>query len=207
MQALRRCSGQARQAAGRRIFFDVSKYVHDVIYTPCKAEFPDVHFVELPGGSGREPNHRDFNCPIQWSDDLLDPTEIGGGHPAYLPQCVTNADYIINVGALKGYTTAGMTVYAKNHFGSFVAVPAPGGKTTQIPKNAGIHPHVATHDFTWPNPEQLFLKRAMGTYNVLVDLMGHEELGEKTMLYMIDGLYSSWMQNCLIAAPSFHEGL
>jgi hypothetical protein len=31
----------------------------------------------------------------------------------------------------------------------------------------------------------------MGTYNTLVDLMGHEQLGGKTMLFMIDGLYGA----------------
>jgi hypothetical protein len=31
----------------------------------------------------------------------------------------------------------------------------------------------------------------MGTYNSLVDLIGHKELGGKTVLYLIDGLYAS----------------
>ena len=31
----------------------------------------------------------------------------------------------------------------------------------------------------------------MGSYNALVDLMGHRQLGGKTMLYMLDGLYTA----------------
>jgi len=29
----------------------------------------------------------------------------------------------------------------------------------------------------------------VGSYNALVDLMGQQQLGGKTMLYMLDGLY------------------
>ena len=35
----------------------------------------------------------------------------------------------------------------------------------------------------------------MGTYNALVDLMGHEHLGNKTLLFMIDGLYGAVHQS------------
>jgi hypothetical protein len=37
--------------------------------------------------------------------------------------------------------------------------------------------------------------RKMGTYNPMVDLMGHRDLGGKTVLYLIDGLYASGEQN------------
>ncbi len=30
----------------------------------------------------------------------------------------------------------------------------------------------------------------MGSYNCLVDLIGHKHLGGKTLLYMVDGLYA-----------------
>ena len=33
--------------------------------------------------------------------------------------------------------------------------------------------------------------RPMGTYNALVDLMGHRHLGAKTLLFVIDGLYAT----------------
>ena len=38
-------------------------------------------------------------------------------------------------------------------------------------------------------------QRPMGTYNALVDLMGHKDLGGKTVLYLIDGLYVTPQQN------------
>ncbi len=37
--------------------------------------------------------------------------------------------------------------------------------------------------------------RPMGSANPLVDLMGHKDLGGKTMLYLVDGLYTTPQQN------------
>jgi hypothetical protein len=60
----------------------------------------------------------------------------------------------------------------KNHFGS-VHFPDKGG-WTPVP----LHPYVMR---TQP----------MGSYNALVDLIGHPHLGGKTMLYVLDGMYSA----------------
>ena len=65
-----------------------------------------------------------------------------------------------------------MTLIGKNHFGS-VHFPNDGGWVPRI-----LHPHVLR---TQP----------MGSYNCLVDLMGHRHLGGKTMLYVLDGLYTA----------------
>lgn len=180
--------------------FDASRYVPDVIFVRCRAEFPEVRFVDLAGGAGRETAQKDLACPIQWSDDLQDPTEVGGGNPAYLPTCVTQADYFINLANLKGHSLAGVTTCAKNHFGSFLADPSPGGSAQQVPKNAGIHPYVAVHEFGVGLPLWYFPQRPMGTYNALVDLMGHAHLGGKTVLYLIDGLYGANHQNDILQA-------
>jgi hypothetical protein len=65
---------------------------------------------------------------------------------------------------------AGVTLTAKNHFGS-VYFPDSGGFT--------------------PRPLHNFASRSRtaGSYNCLVDLIGHKQLGGKTLLYMLDGLY------------------
>lgn len=44
--------------------------------------------------------------------------------------------------------------------------------------------------------------RPMGSYNVLVDLMGHRDLGGKTILYMIDGLYAVASQGAQVGGQS-----
>jgi len=79
---------------------------------------------------------------------------------------------MINLALLRPHGMAGVTLNAKNHFGS-VHFPDNGG-WTPLP----LHPYVRR-------------TQAMGSYNALVDLMGHRHLGGKTVLYMLDGLYSA----------------
>jgi len=177
-------------------FYDACRFVPDQIYNRCHPEFPGTHFVDWIGGDGREQVTRDLQCPVLWSDDLQDPTEYYGteptGYPTYLPTCVSNADYIINLANLKGHRTAGITVCAKNNFGSICAGPDPGpGVDRCVPKYAGIHPYVVTHDTYYSIPTWQWARRDMGTYNPLVDLSSHQELGEKTLLFMIDALYAA----------------
>ena len=45
----------------------------------------------------------------------------------YLPTCVTQAEYMINVAGLKGHTMAGMTVCAKNHQGTILTADGSAG--------------------------------------------------------------------------------
>jgi hypothetical protein len=97
----------------------------------------------------------------------------GPGMPvAFLPEQVTEAKYMINIALLRPHGMAGVTLIGKNHFGS-VHFPDNGG-WTPVP----LHPYVMR---TQP----------MGSYNALVDLMGHRHLGGKTVLYMLDGLYTA----------------
>jgi hypothetical protein len=89
---------------------------------------------------------------------------------AYLPTCVTEAKYLINLALMRAHTMFGVTLCAKNHFG-----------TTYFPNDRG-----------WtPSPLHRYGNRTdlMGSYNCLVNLNGHEHLDGKTLLYMIDALY------------------
>ena len=95
---------------------------------------------------------------------------------AYLPQQVTAAKYLINMAILRPHSLAGITLQGKNHFGSI-----------HFPKNGGWSPAVLHSHVSVKNP--------MGTYNALVDLMGHGHLGGKTLLFMLDGLYATDYQN------------
>ena len=183
-------------------FYDATSQIPDAFYIPCKAEFPDVHLVEWAGGDGREQYVRDWSAEVIWSDDLQDPTEPFGGNDTYLPTCVTNADYFINLANLKAHSLAGITTCAKNYFGSICTDSdwgQPFGPERGAPKGAGIHPYIAVHDFAIGVPDWECYRRDMGTYNALVDLMGHDDLGEKTVLFMIDGLYAVNYQGCPVA--------
>ncbi|MDX2429371.1 MAG: DUF362 domain-containing protein, partial [Bacteroides sp.] len=156
-------------------FYDISRYIPDIIYLRCKEEFPDVHFIDGSGKNGREAFSLDTNTEISWSDTLVI------GEKTYLPSFVSEADYIISLANLKGHTLAGVTMCAKNHFGTYLSALKSNG-----PMDAGVHPFIATGD----NAPTFGTKRDMGTYNALVDIMGHKHLGEKTLLFVIDALYN-----------------
>jgi len=167
-------------------FYDVSRPVPGPLFDECRAEFPDVHFVDSSGGDGREKAQRDNAVRMHWSQPLT--LEPGGGNPAFLPACVTQAVYVINFASLRGHNLAGITLGAKNHFGTFLA---DGPNTGSSPMNAGVHPYVCVHDDFHFGGHWDFSKRVMGTYTPLVDLMGHRDLGNKTLLFLVDGLYAT----------------
>jgi hypothetical protein len=112
-----------------------------------------------------------------------------GGSRTYLPKCVTKAQYLINLAGLKAHRLAGATLCAKNHCGTILA-QLKNEPTMQSPQGANIHGFIAAKDYDH-GPEWQWTKRPMGSYNALVDLMGHRHLGEKTILFMIDGLYAA----------------
>jgi hypothetical protein len=83
------------------------------------------------------------------------------------------ADYLINTALLKPHVWGGISLTAKNHFGSqaretashlHYGLMAPQGG---VPTNGGYH-----------------------KYRVLVDLMGSKYLGQNTVLYLVDGLFA-----------------
>jgi len=163
-------------------FYDVSRYITASIYTPCKAAFPGVNFVDKAGNDGRIKCVTDLSCPVKWSQDLT--LETDGGNPTYLPTCVSQASYLINLANLKGHDLAGISLCSKNHFGSILSKSSPTSDSNPI--SAGVHPYVTVHQYDYWH----FPMREMGSYNALVDLMGHKDLGMKTLLFLVDGLYA-----------------
>jgi hypothetical protein len=79
---------------------------------------------------------------------------------------------MINLALLRAHGLAGVTLIGKNHFGSI-----------HFPNDGGWTPRPLHNDVSRALP--------MGSYNALVDLVGHRHLGGKTMLFMLDGLYSA----------------
>lgn len=114
-----------------------------------------IHFV------GRGEGVADTNAPINWSYSF-------SGAVNYLPTCVTEAEYLINMANLKGHSY-GITLCAKNHFGSFI-----NGNAMRPPEGANLH--------------QWLTKNEMEVYSPLVDLMGNYQIGTKTVLYLLDAL-------------------
>ncbi|MCM1218034.1 MAG: DUF362 domain-containing protein [Lachnospiraceae bacterium] len=136
--------------------YDVSRLFPDYMVEMCTVgELQGIHFV------GRNNGVADENAPINWSYSF-------SGAVNYLPACVTESAYVINLANLKGHSY-GITLCGKNHFGSFL-----NGNAMRPPEGANLH--------------QWLTKSEMGIYSPLVDLMGNYQLGEKTVLYMLDAL-------------------
>jgi uncharacterized protein (DUF362 family) len=133
--------------------------IPDRLYDPGHAEFPSVRWVDCQGLNGRQSPGWVSDAITYSSPD----TRLGND----LPRCAVDATYLINLGLLKGHEIAGITLSAKNHFGS-IRFPF---------KDHGSYLHAAA--------------RQMGDYNGLVDLMGSPNLGGKTMLYVLDGVYGT----------------
>ena len=175
-QAVLALISQLINAAGVRgediIVYDASgtRTLGQPIYSRIKANsnrnFHAVKFVASDDYKlgGRIAPIQDTANPIQFSK--------AGVPVSYLPQQVTEAKYMINMALLRAHGLAGVTLIGKNHFGS-VYFPNDGGWSPRI-----LHEHVQR-------------SQPMGSYNALVDLMGHRHLGGKTMLYMLDGLYTA----------------
>jgi hypothetical protein len=174
-------------------FYDLIRYVTDPIYSTCKAEFPHVHFMGWTQANGREKYVRD-TTRVHWSQPLILEKDVSvsakGGNPTYLATAVTHAAYMINLANLKGHSYAGMTSCAKNHFGSLSVDDDKGAPYIWAPHAAGVHAYVAVHESQW-SPNLVFKPRPMGSYNPLVDLMGHRDLGGKTILFIVDALYAA----------------
>jgi hypothetical protein len=137
-------------------------------YDSCHAEFPNVHYIDYAGKYGRtkaEPS----SIPVYWSSR---PT---GVKQDYVPKHYSEATYLINLANMKSHSLAGLTLCAKNHYGSL-----------RLPLETGYY---SLHESLAATTPQT------GSYRAAVDLMGHAHVGGKTLLYLIDGLYAGNHQN------------
>jgi len=150
-------------------------------------EFPSMRYLDNYGGSGR--TRAEFSdVPLYWSTDAAE-----GKVQDYLPVSFAQADYLINFAILKGHSS-GVTLCAKNHYGSLIRTPSrylrpeyPGH-----PGDGESHDYYNMH-YSLPNANQSpAWSPGIAQYRSLVDLMGHSELGGKTVLYLIDGLYGGY---------------
>lgn len=141
---------------------DCLAYLADEYYAILSAAFPKARYVDHTGRDGRTAA-KDSTEPLYWS------CRPEGRRQDYVPTCFAEAEYVINLANLKAHTAAGVTLCAKNHCGSFVRWPVQEGYFD-------MHPSA--------------FAAGEGKYRMLVDLMGHAHLGGKTVLCLLDGLYS-----------------
>ncbi len=150
--------------------YDASRCVTSAVYGPCRREYPGVRFCDRQGGGGNLRATAATETAIHFAD-----RSVRYSGQSRIPQCVFDAAYLINLALLRGHSLAGVTLCAKNHFGS---VWRPNGGWSPS------HMH-----------DSISRDRPMKSPNALVDLMGHEHLGGKTLLFMIDALYAAINQS------------
>jgi len=141
----------------------------DNYFDKCHAAFPDVHYMDGTGFYGREKTVPSTEQLIQFSD---------GKQTSSIPQHMVNATYFINIPCLKSHDSAGLSIAAKNHQGTIL-------KEGDVPQNqSAMYMH-----YTFPQSNS-----KVDQYRHLVDYMGHKQLGGKTLLYLVDGLWAgrSW---------------
>jgi len=149
---------------------DVWQHTYDYLH----AVYPNLKFVDKNAtyeAIGRTTLNIPDNPVVFYSD-----------HGTVMPDAISDklysqmqdADYMINMAALKAHARAGVTLTAKNHFGSHTRESA-----------AHLHPSL-------PSPENdtpLESTTGYNKYRVQVDIMGSQFLGQNTLLYFIDGLW------------------
>jgi hypothetical protein len=158
--------------------YDVAsgRYIGDPIYNRILANgpsFKDITFMVNPDKAvkGRVAPVPDMTDPLRWSDPEL---AKAISPIVCVPTVVVEAKYRINMCVWRAHDIAGVTLCAKNNFGSIY-----------WPKL----------DYWGPRPLHSgwiqMRSRPMGSYSVWTDITAHRQLGLKNMLYIIDGLYAA----------------
>ena len=157
--------GQADISVGDPVNFFPQQW-----YDYLHPEFPDVNYLDHYPYTGRT-QVQFSDTPLYWST-----ADANGKVQDYLPQPYEDAAYLINFSVLKSHERGGITLCAKNHYGSIIRSPV-GGLRGQNYNYYDLHTNLPIE---FPGRIE---------YRNLVDLMGHEGIGGKTLLYLVDGLY------------------
>jgi len=151
--------------------FDASRFITDNIYNKCHAVFPGVVFVDNCGGEGRVKAEYNYNA-IPFSKD-------NGRLANGIAKCAIEARYLIDMAVLKGHVGQGVSLCAKNFYG-----------VTSI--------HADWHKNVHNNFDQD--REGKDKYMTFTDYLGHKDLGEKTVLFLIDAIYAN---KYVAGLPSF----
>ena len=164
------------------VVYDARRIVPQTILTKVWAEFKNVRFVQNEAPKAGQPSNPAYGDhhgleAADWVEGIAYST--GKYNDArMIPKQIQQATYLVNFALLKlhsypydnmedgdaGQTAASMT--GKNHFGS-------------IKGTWELHPAIDTTQQATPH-----------AYSPMVDLAASPNLGAKTILYLLDGLYS-----------------
>jgi hypothetical protein len=140
-----------------------SRAITDSIYNKVHREFPKVVFIDNIGGDGRQ------KCTY-YPEQIV--YSVPNGKMARgLAQCIVDADYLINSALLKTHSGPGVTLTSKNWYGA---------TDINLLWRQNAHNNVSQDK-----------RNGKPGYKTFVDFISHKNLGQKTLLFLIDGTYGS----------------
>ena len=145
------------------VICEPSRAITDSIYNKIHREFPEVLFIDNIGGDGRE------KC--EYYPDRIVYSEDNGNMARGLAKCIVDADYLINSALLKTHGGPGVTLTSKNWYGA---------TDINLLWRQNAHNNISQDK-----------RNGKPGYKTFVDFMAHEDLGQKTLLFLIDGTYGS----------------
>ena len=137
--------------------YEATRVIPDRVFLKSHQAFPGVRFVDSQGDG------KNGRFPVEYQKDTLHYSVEKPLVGKDLPKCVTEATYLVNMSLMKGHPTTGVTLTAKNHYGTVDV------RDHEVYVNSHSHP--------------------MGIYHPFVDMIGSRQLGGKTLLFVLDGLY------------------
>ena len=165
------------------IVYDARRSIYAALLTKIWTEFPDVRFVQWETPAAPQPvnpHYRDYRGleGAQWVEGISYSVNQNEYYDAKLiPKQIKDATYLVNVALLKAHSypysgeeggdegQTGVTMTGKNHFGSIKGTPE-------------LHGAINTNRQGTPH-----------AYSPIVDLAASPDLGAKTILFVLDGLY------------------
>ena len=145
------------------ILCEPSRAITDSIYNKVHREFPLVRMIDNLGGDGRE------RC--EYYPERIVYSVDNGKMARGLAKCIADADYLINSALLKTHSGPGVTLTTKNWYGA---------TDINLLWRQNAHNNIS-QDKRHGKPQ----------YKTFVDWMAHKDLGQKALLFLIDGTYGS----------------
>ena len=182
MAMVRQLVNQAHVPPGDIIVYDARRFMTPAILAKVWGEYRDVRFVQVSEAQASQPNNPAFgdHHGLEAADWVQGVTYSGDTFKdaMLIPRQILDAAYLVNLALLKDHSypydtmengdegQTAVTMCGKNHFGSIKGTPE-------------LHADI--------NTSKRGVKNA---YSPMVDLAASPNLGGKTVLYMLDGLYS-----------------
>jgi hypothetical protein len=168
---LRQLVNEAKVSQNKIFIGDPLADIWNTLYDKFYAEFPDIHYVSKRNISGRTKITASSETGIHYSDKG---TVMDGSKNSKFFTAMMEADYLLNIPSMKGHRWGGVTMFAKNHFGS----------NSSSDGSWRLHKGLM-------KPDRDPLRTDYKSYRVFVDLMACKYLGGNTLLYFMDALWTT----------------